>query len=127
MRNPFTDIKDTYLNMTCYLANTVAKHQECPLVFSPPGVESGSLRWESVLYQWLLKCLVPKATKEFTSRKPSSPVSQPFTQLIQQVCSTNASRNCMWFGATGTLCSPCYHISSPHSFFIATLSFITKL
>ena len=49
--------------------------------------------------------------------KPSSPVSQSFTQIIQQRCSTDAFRNYTWFAV---LCYPCYpfkyafllHISS---------------
>ena len=38
------------------------------------------------------------------SHKPTSPVSQLFTQLILEVCSTNASRNYIWFNVTTTLC-----------------------
>ena len=35
-------------------------------------------------------------------------MSQSFTQLIQQGCSTNVDRIYMWFDVTTTLCYPCY-------------------
>ena len=61
----------------------------------------------------LSKCLVPNPLKNFIilhvyEHKPSSPVSQPFTQIIQQGCSTNACINYKWFDINTTTCYPCY-------------------
>ena len=63
----------------------------------------------------LLKCLVPNPLKNFIilhvqehSHKPSSPVSQPFTQIMQSGCSTNACINYKWFDINTTTCYPCY-------------------
>ena len=38
---------DPYLSVTL----------ECLWVFSPPGIKPGSLRWESVIYQWGVELL----------------------------------------------------------------------
>ena len=58
-------------------------------------------------------------------------MSQSFTQLIQQGCSTNVYSIYTWFDITTTLCYPCYlfkyvylHISSPHSFLNTPLSML---
>ena len=58
-------------------------------------------------------------------------MSQSFTQLIQQGCSTNVDRIYIWFDVTTTLCYPCYLfkyiylcISSPQSFLNTPLSML---
>ena len=52
------------------------------------------------------------------SHKPSSPVSQPFTQLIQQGCSNNAYRKYLSFNVATTFyypCCPLEYVSKPIS------------
>ena len=36
------------------------------------------------------------------------PILQPFTQIIEQGCSTNAWKNYKWFDVNTALCCPCY-------------------
>ena len=51
-------------------------------------------------------------------------------RIVMQGCSTNMSRNYLWFDVTTTFCYPCYlfeyvslHISRPHSFLNTPFSF----
>ena len=98
------------------ITNTVTEYQNSihgcfPLLESNLGLWDGN----RCFTDGLLKCLLARTTKGH-SHKPSSLLSQSFTQIIRQGYSTEAFRNYIWFDV---LCYSCYpfkyvslHISS---------------